>query len=317
MATKPARTANAVNVAKPFPKPPQPGGKPWNPPKIPLPPAKKYEDYLQGADRDAYLAITNLFKGYGLESLAPKIYDYIKNGYSGDTITILLQDTPEYKARFAGNEARKKAGLPVLSPGEYLATEASYRQIMQSAGLPVGFYDQPSDFTTWIGKNVSPTEIQSRVDLATQATILSNPSYRQALNQMGIGDSELTAYFLDPNKALPHLQKAAATAAIGAEALNQGLTFDQSYAEKLATSGISAAEAHQGYGQIAQNMNAYQQLGSIYGEQYSQRTAEQATFEGNANALAQQRGLVNKERGQFGGAAGSARNALASAGGAR
>jgi hypothetical protein len=273
---------------------------------------KPYQDLLQGAQRDAYLAITNLFKSYGLDSLAPKIYDYVKNGYSGDTISILLQDTPEYKTRFAGNEARKAAGLPVLSPGEYLSTEASYRQIMQSAGLPVGFYDQPSDFTTWIGKNVSPTEIQSRVDLATQATVLSNPSYRQALNQMGIQDSELTAYFLDPTKALPHLQKAAATAAIGAEALNQGLTFNQDYAASLANQGITGQQAQQGYSNIAQNLKNYQNLSAIYGGQpYTQQTSEQAVFNQNAAALQEQRRLVGREVGNFSGAAGTAQNALA------
>lgn len=274
---------------------------------------KPYQDLLQGADRDAYLAVTNLFKSYGLESLAPKIYDYVKNGYSGDTISILLQDTPEYKARFAGNEARKAAGLPVLPPGQYLATEASYRQIMQAAGLPVGFYDQPSDFTTWIGKNVSPTEIQSRVDLATQATVLSNPSYRQALNQMGIKDGELTAYFLDPTKALPHLQKAAATAAIGAEALNQGLTFNQDYAGQLANQGITAQQAQQGYSNVAQTLNQFQGLASIYGgPQYTQRTGEQAAFENNAEAIRRQRQLINREVGTFSGAAGTGQNALAS-----
>lgn len=275
-------------------------------------PSINYADQLQGTQRDAYLAITNLFKTYGLQSLAPKIFDYIKNGYSGDTISILLQDTSEYKTRFSGNEARKAAGLPVLSPGEYLSTEAAYRQVMQSAGLPAGFYDQPSDFTSWIGKNISPTEIQSRVDMATQATTLAAPNYRQALNQMGIGDSELTAYFLDDKRALPYLKKAAATAAIGAEALNQGLTFNQSYAESLATQGITSQQAQQGYSNIKQNLQNYQNLAAIYGGgPYTQQTSEQAVFNQNAAALEQQRRLVGREVGNFSGAAGTAQNALA------
>ena len=271
---------------------------------------KPYEDLLQGTQRDAYLAVKNLFKTYGLDSLAPKIYDYIKNGYSGDTISILLQDTPEYKTRFAGNEARKAAGLPVLSPGQYLSTEASYRQIMQSAGLPAGFYDQPSDFTNWIGGDVSPTEIQSRVDLASQATILANPSYRQALNQMGIKDSELTAYFLDRTRALPALQKSAAAAAIGAQALEQGMTFDTQYAQKLAAQGITAQQAQQGYSNIHQNLETYQNLSNIYGGEYTQRTSEQAVFEQNAAAMEQQRRLAQREAGSFGGAVGTARSGL-------
>jgi hypothetical protein len=183
--------------------------------------------------------------------------------------------------------------------------------------LPIGFYDPPSDFNQCIGKNVSPSEIQSRVDLATQATILSNPSYRQALNQMGIGDSELTAYFLNPDRALPALQKAAATAAIGSEALSKGLTFDKDYAELLATSGVSQSDAKQGYAQIANTQPQINDIAKMYGDTFSQREAEQATYQSQADSLQKQKRLVSSEQGQFEGRAGAAAGGFASAGGAR
>lgn len=277
----------------------------------------QYEKLLAGTERDAFAAISALFKSYGLDSLAPKIYDFVKNGYSADTISILLQDTKEYKERFAGNEARIKAGLPVLTAGEYLATEASYRQIMQQAGLPSGFYDQPSDFSGWIGGNVSPSEIQQRVDLATQATILANPNYKKALNAMGIADSELTAYFLDQKKALPYVQKAAATAAIGAQALAQNLAFDQAYAESLATQGITGDQAAQGYSQIAGELDTLGDLAGIYGSSWSQREGEKAVFEGNAGAMKTRGKLASRERAAFGGSSGAARGGFAGKGGAK
>jgi hypothetical protein len=270
---------------------------------------------LTGPERDAYSAISSLFKSYGLESLSKKIYDFVKNGYSADTITVLLQDTKEYKERFAGNELRRKQGLPVLTPGEYLATEASYKQIMQAAGLPPGFYDQPSDFNNWIGKNISPSEIQSRVDMATQATVLANPDYRRALNQMGISNSDLTAYFLDTTRAMPYLQKAAATAAVGAEALRNKLTFDQNYAEKLALEGVTQEQARTGYSQIALEQQDLGTLGEIYGKQYGQRIAEEALLRGQSDALRRRQDLVNQERANFSGAAGGARSGLAQPGG--
>ncbi len=277
----------------------------------------QYDKLLTGDSRDAFMAINALFKNYGLDSLAGKIYEYVKNGYSADTISILLQDTSEYKQRFQGNEARKAAGLPVLSPAEYLSTEASYRQIMQSAGLPSGFYDQPSDFSTWIGKNVSPSEIEGRVDMATQATVLANPSYRKALNQMGISNDQLTAYFLDPNKALPILQKSAATAQIGAEALQQGLAFDTSYAETLATSGVTRDQAQTGYSQVSAELNTLHGLGQVYGEEWNQRTSEEAIFQGSGEAIKKKGRLLSQERGAFGGSTGGARGGLSSGGGAR
>lgn len=278
----------------------------------------QYDKLLTGTNRDAYLAIKSLFDSYGLGSLADKIYGYVKNGESPDTISILLQDTSEYKTRFAGNEARKAAGLPVLSAAEYLSTESAYRQIMQQAGLPSGFYDQPSDFNNWIGTGVSPTEIQSRVDLATQATILSDPMYRQALNQMGIDNNHLTAYFLDQTKALPYLQKAAATAQAGAEALRQNLSFDQGYAEQLATMGVTADQARQGYQQIAGELGTMGALGTMYGESWDQRTSEGSVFGTDAEAAKKKGRLLSQERGAFQGSTGGARGlgGLTQAGGA-
>lgn len=270
----------------------------------------QYDKLLSGANKDAFLALESVFKDYGLQSLAGKIYDYVKNGYSSDTISILLQDTKEYKDRFAANDARIKAGLPVLSPADYINTENAYRQLLRQSGLPAGFYDSNSDFTDWISKDISPTEIQSRVDLATQATTLANPFYKQALNQIGIADGDMAAYFLDPDRAVPLLQKAAATAAVGSAALSQGLTFDKTYAEQLATSGITASQAQQGYQQVGAELGTLSNLGSIYGQAWTQRESEEAVFGTGAQAGAKKAGLVGQERGAFGGGTGTAKAGL-------
>lgn len=270
----------------------------------------QYDKLLTGTSRDAFMALESLFKSYGLESLAGKIYGYVKNGYSADTISILLQDTPEYKTRFKGNEARLKAGLPVLSPADYINTENAYRQILRQSGLPQGFYDSNDDFTNWISKDVSPTEVQSRVDLATQATALANPYFKTALNQMGIDNGHMAAYFLDPGKSLPLLQKAAATAAIGGAALSQGMAFNQSYAEQLATIGVTATQAQQGYQQVAAELSTMQNLGAMYGQKFGQAEEEQSVFGTSAEAVAAKAALVGREQGAFSGAAGGAAGGL-------
>ncbi len=277
----------------------------------------QYDKLLTGSNRDAFLALSTLFQQYGLGSLAGKIYEYVKNGYGSDTISILLQDTPEYKRRFAANEARLKAGMSVLSPAEYISVENSYRQIMRQSGLPVGFYDSTDDFTRFIGVDVSPTELQSRVDLATQATVLANPTYKAALKQMGLSDGDLTAYFLDPQRALPFIQKTAATAAVGAEALQRGLNFDQAYAEELATSGVTRDQAAQGYAKIADEFSDLKTLGQIYGGGWTQRQAEEDAFVGGTSASQQKEKLISREKGSFSGSAGGARAGLAQRGGAR
>lgn len=277
----------------------------------------EYEKLLTGANRDAFMALNSLFGQYNLQSLAGKIYDYVKNGYSADTISILLQDTDEYKKRFAANEQRRKAGISVLSPAEYLSIENSYRQLFRQSGLPEGFYDTNEDFTRFISNDMSPTELQGRLELATQATALANPQYKAALKQMGLSDGELTAYFLDPKKALPFIQKTAATAAIGAEALERGFAFDQQYAENLATQGISAEQAAQGYAQIGDEFSDLKTLGAVYGGGWTQRQAEESTFTGGTDASKQRERLIGREKGAFSGSAGSARAGLAGRGGAR
>lgn len=239
-------------------------------------------DNLSGDQRNAYEAVNNLFSSYGLDSLAPKIYSYIQQGFSSDTVSILLQDTPEYKQRFAGNELRKAAGLPVLSPAQYLSTESQYRQIMQEGGLPPGFYDQPADFNQFMANDVSPSELKSRVDMANQATTMASPALKQALQQMyGIDQSGISAYFLDESRAVPELQKQSVAAQIGAEALQRGLQISTN-AEQYAQAGVTAQQAAKAYGQIAQQLPGYTEVGHLFGENVTQSDFESALLGDNA-----------------------------------
>jgi hypothetical protein len=274
-------------------------------PGAPAPP--NFADQLTGANRDAFVALNSLFSSYGLATLAPKIFSYIQNGYSADTIALLLQDTAEYKTRFAGNELRKKQGLPVLNPADYLATEASYRQIMASAGLPKSFYDSPSDYATWIGGDVSPTEIKSRVDLATAATTAADPYLKQQMAAFyGVDDAHLTAYFLDQTKALPLLQKQEAAAQFGAEAARRGLLSDPTRMMDYVNQGFSQGQASQGFQQVADELPNLQALAERFGTTFGQTEEESTVFGTNANSLTKKKGLASQERAQFGGNAGSA-----------
>jgi hypothetical protein len=266
----------------------------------------EYDKLLTGENRDAFLALKSLFNTYGLGSLAGKIYDYVKQGYGADTIAILLQDTKEYKTRFAGNEARAKNGLAVLSPADYLATEQAYRQILSSAGLPKGFYDNPADFMRWISDDVSPTEIKSRVDLAVAATGQANPQYKEALFKMyGINEADLTAYFLDRKRAEPILKKQAAAGAIGAAALRRGFAANTLDLEGYATLGITADQAEQAYAQISEGWDSMLGIAGRYGSSWSQREAEQEVFTPGASSASEKgKRLKSQERALFAGGRG-------------
>lgn len=278
----------------------------------------QYDRLLSGENRDAFMALKSLFNGFGLGSLAGKIYDYVKQGYGADTIAVLLQDTREYKARFAGNEARTKAGLPVLSPADYLATENAYRQVLSSAGLPKGFYDNPADFTKWISDDVSPTEIKSRVDLAVAATTQANPEYKNALFKMyGINEADLTAYFLDRKRAEPILKKQAAAGAIGAAAIRRGFAASTLDLEGYATLGITADQAEQAYAQISEGWDSMLGIAGRYGSSWTQREAEQEVFTPGASgslsgqsAAEKGKRLKSQERALFAGGRGATTQGL-------
>lgn len=261
-------------------------------------------------ERNAYEYLKRTFESWGLGSLAPKILEYIQQGYDADTIMLMLQDTPEYKQRFAGNEARKAAGLPVLQPAEYLALERQYRQIMSAAGLPAGFYDDNSDFTSWIGGDVSPAEIQERVSLASSALYSSDSYYLQTLKSYGLGDGDLVAYMLDQKKALPLLQKQVRAAQVGAEAARNALGITQSRAEYFADMGVTGEQARQAYQSIAENVPTAEKLGALYGESFGQADLEDELLGGSGLASAKRKRLSLQEASRFAGRSGVGDKAL-------
>lgn len=277
----------------------------------PAPPMEEWlTDKLTGEQRDAYAALKALFESYNLGTLAPKILEYVQQGFGADTISVLLQKTAEYETRFIANQDRKKAGLRVLTPSEYLAVEDAYRQIMRSSGLPKGFYDTNDDFRRFIAADVSPTELKSRVDVAVLATENADAATKEALKRMSVGGSDMVAYFLDPGRAIPIIQKQVATAQIGAAALRNKLEFDKSRAEGWYLQGVSADKAIEGFGAISGFLGDVQKLGQIYGEDYTQATAEAEVFGASGTAQAQRKRLASQERSQFAGSAGAARGGL-------
>jgi hypothetical protein len=266
----------------------------------------QYDKLLQGADRDAFAALKSLFDGFGLGSLAGKIFDYVKQGYGADTVSLLLQDTSEYKTRFAGNEARTKAGLPVLSPAEYLATEDSYRQILQDSGMPKGMYDNPADFTKWISGDVSPTELKGRVDQASAAMTQFNPYAVQTLDALyGIDSSHLLAYAFDRNVALPELQKQYAAAQFGGEAASRGLATDKTRLENYVTQGLSLSTASQGFEQVAEELPNLQAIADRWGTTFNQAEEEGSVFGTSDTAVTKKKGLASQERALFNSSQGS------------
>lgn len=253
-----------------------------------------------GDQKDAFAALNSLFTSYGLGELADTIAGYIKNGYSADTIQLLLRETSAYKKRFAANEARVKKGMPALSPAEYLATETAYRQIMRASGVPKGFYDQNSDFQKFLENDVSPQEIQSRVTAASDFVNSASPEAKAQFAQW-YTNGDMIAYALDPARAEPLVGKSFQTAKIGAEAGAQGLGIDQQMAQSIAERGITSDQASQGFSVIAGTLGNDQKLAAMSGETISGYDAMREVFFSDADVTKRRDRLASQERARFGG----------------
>lgn len=268
-------------------------------------------DSLTGPNRDAALFLNNLFTSYGLGTLAPKIVEYLKDGFGADAISLLLQQTPEYKARFPANDARLKAGLPVLSPAEYISTENAYRQVLSAAGLPNGFYDSNSDFTNWISGDVSPTEIQQRVQVASDLVTNADQNTINEFKQFyGGNNGDLVAYALDRTVAEPLLEKQYRAAQIAGAGANNSVNVSQSQAESLAGAGITQSQAIQGFGQVGADQETLGKLSNIYGGNATTEDLVNAVFLQQADASQKVNRLASQERGTFGGTTGVGGNSL-------
>jgi hypothetical protein len=266
---------------------------------------------LPGQERDAYAALSTLFDSYGLSSLAPKILTYLQNGFGADTITILLQQTPEYKQRFAGNQERIKNGLQVLTPAEYLSTEASYKQLLRQNGMS-NHFDSQSNFAEWIGKDVSPTELQDRVNMAVQATTQAPPSVTQYFNQLGIGTGDLAAYFLNDQTPTPALQLKLNQAQIGGAALQNQLQISAADSLRYAQQGVNYQQAQSAYQRIADILPTANQLSQIYKSQapVNQQTLEQQFLGQSGSAQFATERLGQQETAAFAGQSGTGKTSF-------
>ena len=262
--------------------------------------------------QNAITVLTDRFKRYGLASLVPKIRELAIAGAGESTITLQLQETEEYQQRFSANKDRIKKNLAVLNPGEYLALEDKYRQIIRAYGLKD--FDNDNYVNQFISNDVSPEELSNRVVTAVQRVKNADPAITATLRDFyGIGQNDLVAYVLDPNQTFQKIERQVAAAEIGTAARKQGLEAGVNVAEQLAAQGISQAEAQRGYSTIADILPEATKLSNLYGntlDKYGQSEAEQDIFNTLASAQRKRKSLISREAAEFTGTSGLSRTAL-------
>ena len=253
-----------------------------------------------------YAAMADRFNKYGLTGLAEKIKQLAIQGATEATITLQLQETPEYQQRFAANADRIKRGLAALTPAEYVNTEDSYRQVLRAYGLKQ--FDNDAYVRQFIANDMSPTELSNRVVTAVQRVQNADPAIiKQLKDYYGIGAPDMVAYVLDPEQQFQKIERQIAASEIGVAAGRQGLTAGVSVAEQLAAQGVSEAEARKGYATIADILPTAEKLSDIYGgtlAEYRQAEGEQEVFNSLASAQRKRQALSAREAAAFSGSSG-------------
>lgn len=197
---------------------------------------------------DAVSILRDVLKEYGLDSIADEAYKYLVKNPTGTSEDFLrsLRGTDAYKTRFAGNAARVKAGLPELTPSEYVGMERAYQNIFQYYNIPTEFYDQTSDFQKLIEGNVDVYTLRDRVEGGFVAVRDSSPDVIKQMKELyGVEESQLAAYFLDPTRGANILRRQAQAAKVGAAASQGGVQLGVSLAEQLAAENVSPEQVRQ------------------------------------------------------------------------
>lgn len=228
-----------------------------------------------------------------------------------------------YKTRFAANEAIRKRiaegkgrpGDKLLSPAEYIAAEDGYREIMQNAGLPTSFYDQPEDLGNLISNSISVAEFTARVNIAQNALQKADQAIVNSLKTYyGLSSGDLVAYLLDDKKAFDAINSRYqysteeaklmyTSSEVGGAALRAGYGdggISKGFAEEIARAGKadSAERAFQG---AARDQADYSRLMSLYGETAGTEdlAREALALAGGADVGIKTKKLASRERAKF------------------
>ena len=267
--------------------------------------------------RDAFATLQNLFTSYGLGSLASEIAGYMTSGLTASEALIKLKTNPSgaYAERFAGNFARTKKGLNVISEAAYIDLESSYAETLKAYGLgnmlSTDSKQNAKQFASYIENDISAVEFKDRINTVQERVVNADPAIKAMFKEFypSLTNSDLVSYFLNPTETIGKLKEKVTSAEIGAAFTGQGLTTSLTSASDLARYGIDRAGALEGAANIAGVLPEATKLGNIYGETgiiYNQQTGEQEFLKSSDEAKRKRNLLASKERASFDASAGNA-----------
>lgn len=312
--------------------PPPPPGQPS--PQERAPTVDPYTEWLKSQEEARRNQLITAMRGYlndnGMGAFVAAMEKYVRLGYEGDSLWVVIKSDPEYQqawnTRFVANATRKAKGLTELLPAAYVQLEQSYKQLMIKHGVPSTLFDSPDDFAELIGNDVSPVEVNDRLQYASDYINFSgNENVKAQLrSEYGLSDSEMAAYMLDTDRTLQYLQSESRRnmnrANVGGAAMTQGVDIGKSLRDEIAAmfeasggSGMDTfASSNSRFADVNVQQPDYARLGALSGVAATteELIREQFDLTGAADVTQKKKTLASQERARFGGSSGVTRTSL-------
>ena len=254
--------------------------------------------------------IQSFLEDYGLGSLGDWAWTLYTTSGSEDInqfvrgqLTVELPKQEAFKARFPAYETLRQNGRGI-SVEQYRQYENDAIDLAHTYGLPTAMFEDRDYLARMMISDVSGRELEQRMVINREAAYNAPAEVRSALEQMyGVGGTQqaLTAYYMDPDKALPILQQQFQAAQIAGASIQQGIATDQATAERLAQQGVTFEQAQQGFRQVANDKALTYGAGDTVGTD----TATAAAF-GNQAAQAETTRVRRARQGAFAAGGGAA-----------
>ena len=241
---------------------------------------------LEQGNQSGSQIINDLLKEWGLDGIAATVWNNFKAGDPTAKITDFIRSTPQYSARFPGISALAKKGQ-AITEADYISKEVADQQVMRAyLGTSSGLWTDRNTLGNLIANQVSTSELSNRLQAAQSSVLSADPATVQFLkDNYGLTSGDLTAYFLNPDKALADIQRRADAGQLGGIAAETGFGISGTQADALAAQGVNPAASRNTFAQLGMDGQLQQALpGDFSTGQVSQQQLLDASFKGDASA---------------------------------
>lgn len=236
---------------------------------------------------DSAKAIVRSFLAqFGLGGLAAWAFRrYVETGGGDGAMRIIEFELPQQQAfrdRFPSYDKLRAQGQ-AFTPAQIIGYERYAKEQLNLIGAR-HLYDN-AEIQDWLVNGVSQNELAERISTARRAATAPGETTDALRRLYGLDDNALTRFWLDPDKAMPDLERTFAAGSIAGVAARSGFgDLGRGQAERLAEIGVDEAAAAQGFGTLGAQSELF--AAQTVGEGAVSK-AEQlgAVFEGDAGAL--------------------------------